>query len=265
MRHSTAPVATCLLALLVGGCSTGNAIKRQMSDVLRGPDYLYKADESLGEDQTRLAAWRVMIADRAGLTAETYKLPGNLGQYRLGGFTFVDGQCNTYLDALRRFNIEKRTVVSQLGITQTAVAGALGAASVAAQELALTAVGFGLAGSTVDTVSSGLLYELEPALVADIVQRAQAKYRQGVLTNKTLANLAEAEADIWGYAELCTPNQIEIFVKQSTQTSVAASSDGGRVSFGAVAASSAKPGQNEGQATDQDAGKAGATTPARQP
>jgi len=253
MRHAYAPVATCLAALLAGGCSTGNAIKRQIGDVMRGPDYLYKTGESYEEDKTRLDEWRNIIALRAGLadpkTRPVQTLsPDELKQYRIGGFTFVDGQCNAYLETLRRFNIEKRAAVSQVGITQTAVAGALGAASVAAQELALTAVGLGLAGSTIDTVSAGLLYELEPALVADLVQRAQSHYRQDMLgAGHDPANLAEAEASIWAYAELCTPNQIEIFVKQSTQSSVASSGGGGRITFA------------------QGAEKAGGTSPASPP
>ena len=83
------------------------------------------------------------------------------------------------------------------------------------ESVMISGIAFGLASSTVDNLSSNLLYELDPSSVRALVQTMQAKYRQalgvGYLTRPAAATA------IRRYATLCLPASIEAEVNLSVK------------------------------------------------
>lgn len=95
------------------------------------------------------------------------------------GMDYSDKQCEEYLHALFRLNRDARTAISQLGLLGGATAG-VRAAGAAAKEVAITAIAFGLAASSIDTLSSNLLYELEPSSLRTLVRGLQEAFRKNL-------------------------------------------------------------------------------------
>lgn len=131
------------------------------------------------------------------------------------GMDYADGKCEAYMHALFRLNRDRRTTTAQIGLLGTATAGIMAAAESAAKDVAIVAIAFGLASSTVDNLSSNLLYELDPSSVRAMVQTMQAKYRKelgvGYLTRPAAATA------IRRYAVLCLPASIESEVNLSVK------------------------------------------------
>lgn len=123
------------------------------------------------------------------------------------GMEYADERCEAYMAALFRLNRDKKTVNSQIGLVGTATAGVMAAAKSAARDIALAAITFGLASSTVDNLSSNLLYDLDPSSVRTLVRALQQKYRdnvgKGYVTRPTVLRA------IRNYAVLCVPANIE--------------------------------------------------------
>lgn len=93
------------------------------------------------------------------------------------GMDYADHRCEAYLHALFRLNRDKNTAVSQIGLVGAATAGVLAAVAATAKEVAVTAILFGLAGSSVENNSSNLLFDLEPSSVRTLVRGLQVEYR----------------------------------------------------------------------------------------
>ncbi|MEO7494485.1 MAG: hypothetical protein ABIT83_08290 [Massilia sp.] len=125
----------------------------------------------------------------------------------LAGMDYADVKCEAYLHTLFRLDRDRKTVTSEGSLLGTAAAGAMAATSAAAKDVALVAIAFGLFNSTVDNLSSNLLYSLEPSSVRTIVKTLQASYRKSATT--THASRPAAFATIRGYAQLCVPSNIE--------------------------------------------------------
>ena len=131
------------------------------------------------------------------------------------GMDYADGKCEAYMHALFRLNRDRRTTTAQIGLLGTAGAGIMAAAKSAAKEVAIVAIAFGLASSTVDNLSSNLLYELDPSSVRAMVQTLQIKYRKELGVGY-LSRPAAATA-IRRYAVLCLPASIESEVNLSVK------------------------------------------------
>ena len=90
--------------------------------------------------------------------------------------------------------------------------------------MAITAIAFGLASSTVDNLSSNLLYDLDPSSVRTMVKTLQARYRQakpnGYLSRAAALNV------IRGYAMLCVPANIEAEVNLAVKSAAPVAADG---------------------------------------
>jgi hypothetical protein len=125
------------------------------------------------------------------------------------GMDYADQRCEAYMTALVRLNRNKNTSISQIGLIGAATAGILAAASAAAKEIAATAILFGLGASTVENLSSNLLYEMEPSSVRTLVKGLQAGYRRVLPSPLNYNSRPGAVAVIRSYAALCTPANIE--------------------------------------------------------
>ena len=144
---------------------------------------------------------------RAGLNPDTQPLATDWDNIIDAGVEYANAKCEAYMGALVRLNRDKKTISSQLGLVGTATAGVMAAAQSAAREIAMAAIAFGLAGSTVDNLSGNVLYEVDPSSVRAMVNTLQAGYsnaiKKGYLTRPAAMNVIRA------YAALCTPANIE--------------------------------------------------------
>lgn len=123
------------------------------------------------------------------------------------GMDYADSRCEDYLHALYRLDRDRKTAVAQTGLLGGATAGVQAAAGAAAKQVAIVAILFGLAGSTIDNVAGNLLYQLEPSSVRTLVNAQQLQYRaklgEGYLDRPAAMNVLRR------YALLCVPANIE--------------------------------------------------------
>lgn len=123
------------------------------------------------------------------------------------GMDYADRRCEDYLHALYRLDRDRKTAVAQTGLLGGATAGVQAALGKAAKEVAIVAILFGLAGSTIDNVAGNLLYQLEPSSVRTLVNAQQLQYRanlrEGYLDRPAAMNVLRR------YALLCVPAHIE--------------------------------------------------------
>lgn len=214
--HHLAIVALVMLATLLSGC------------VGMRPDPILRTGPGVDFDSTQLKNFRENqdkilqeLYQSAGL-AENQK-PVNAadwGKVINAGMDYADQKCEAYMHALFRLNRDKNTAVSQIGLVGAATAGILAAASATAKEVAITAILFGLAGSTVGNYSSNLLYELEPSSVRTLVKGLQTGYRAGLPSPLDYNTRPAAVAVMRGYATLCVPANIEAEVNLAVKKSV---------------------------------------------
>lgn len=123
------------------------------------------------------------------------------------GMDYADVRCESYLHALYRLDRDRKTAVAQTGLLGGATAGVQAALSKAAKEVAIAAILFGLAGSTIDNVAGNLLYQLEPSSVRSLVKAQQTLYRANLGTG--YRDRPAAMTALRGYAVLCVPANIE--------------------------------------------------------
>lgn len=141
----------------------------------------------------------------------TAAIPGSGGvtwdQVIRVGMDYADVRCEAYLHALYRLDRDKKTAVAQTGLIGSATAGVQAAVGSAAKEVAIAAILFGLAGSTIDNVAGNLLYELEPSSVRTLVKALQAQYRANL--GSGYPDRPAAMTALRRYAVLCVPANIE--------------------------------------------------------
>lgn len=133
------------------------------------------------------------------------------------GMDYADVRCESYLHALYRLDRDRKTAVAQTGLLGSATAGVQAALSKAAKEVAIVAILFGLAGSTIDNVASNLLYQLEPSSVRSLVSAQQRLYRANLGTG--YRDRPAAMTALRGYAVLCVPANIEAEVNLAVKRS----------------------------------------------
>ncbi|OUM00607.1 hypothetical protein A8M77_20125 [Variovorax sp. JS1663] len=131
------------------------------------------------------------------------------------GMDYADRKCESYMHALFRLNRDRRTVVSEIGLLGAAAAGVMAAAKSAARDVSIVAIAFGLAGATVDNLSSNLLYDLDPSSVRSMVRTLQENYRKNLQPG--YRNRPAAMSAIRSYAILCVPSNIEAEVNLSVK------------------------------------------------
>lgn len=205
----------CLAALLLpvailSGCAT----YRNTSQVQDGPGLEFKAADL----QTFRANQDAVVAELTSMAG--VKDSGTTGGWDRvidAGIDFADSKCEAYMHALFRLNRDRKTVNAQIGLLGAATAGLMAAAQSAAKEVAAVAVLFGLASSTVDNLSSNLLYDLDPSSVRTLVKSLQSRYRSTLQTG--YESRPAALRVIRGYAMLCVPANIEAEVNLAVKAS----------------------------------------------
>lgn len=135
-------------------------------------------------------------------------------QFVTAAFGYADGQCEDYIEALRRLDIMRRQTTQQLTLVGAATAGILGVTQAASAAIAITAVAFGLASATVDNFAGSLLYELPPSEIGDLVGRLKVAYTNA-LTSDNWQSRAASFRTIRGYVQYCLPATIEANIKKA--------------------------------------------------
>lgn len=190
--------------LVVWFALTGCAAIQNSGRVKDGPGIDFSAAE-LKEYRTNQDA---VLAELAALARDPQSQQApNWDAVIAAGMDYADSKCEAYLHALFRLNRDRKTATTQIGLLGSAAAGLMAAAESAARDVAMVAIAFGLAGSSVDNLSSNLLYDLDPSSVRTLVKSLQAAYRQGVPTG--YSSRPAAFSVIRGYAALCLPTSIE--------------------------------------------------------
>ena len=151
----------------------------------------------------RQASLIVDIDRMAGLSQEP-ATPAEWGKFVRAGFLAADSQCGAYVKALYDLEIARRTTIQQLGLIQTATMGILGVVEAAREAIAITGIAFGLTQNTVDNLSSGLLYELKPPAVEQLIGQLKTAYVTS-LTEVNWQDRPAAFSTLRGYIALCTP------------------------------------------------------------
>jgi hypothetical protein len=148
------------------------------------------------------------ISRDAGFDGRSPVSPSEWNQFVIAAFGYADAQCEDYLSALRRLDIARREATQQINLLGTATLGILGIVRAAATAIAITGVAFGLGQATVDNLTRGLLYDLPPSTVYDLVKRMKLAYESS-LTAAAWQNRASSFRTISGYIELCLPLVIQ--------------------------------------------------------
>ena len=202
MAKAQGMFATILVALplILSGCA---ALRGDLELLASGPAQQFDAASitTFANNQELVLA---QVQRLAGLTAP----PKDQGEWRTfvtAGFDFADSQCEAYMAAVRRLDIARRRTVQQTSLAGGATAGIVGAASSA---IAITAIAFGLAAASIDNVTGGLLYELPPSTIRELVMRTREAY-EGCLKPADWQDRPSSFRTIRGYVELCLPAVIE--------------------------------------------------------
>jgi hypothetical protein len=185
-----------------------------------GPPAVLTADATAVYAQ-RQQAVLANIRSAAGLTSDPTK-PSEWRQFGIAAFNLADEQCEDYMAAIRRVNIARRQITQELNLLGTATVATMGITQVAREAVAITATAFGLAQATTDNIASGVLYDLPPDTVSDLVRRLRAHYDATISEHGDIAwaDRPTAFRTIRGYIELCLPVVIESRIAASISGAV---------------------------------------------
>ncbi len=196
---------------LVAGCTQDS----NMGRILRGPGTEFDP----GQLQTYTTAqddiYRSLLPI-AGLR-EDPSTPPQWAAFVRAGIQYADAQCEEYMNALFWLDRAKDRTTTQINLAGAAASGIMGILGAAANAIAVTGVAFGLGSATVENIGSGLLYDLDPSAVREIVERLQAAYNAS-LPPTGYENRPAAFHAIRGYVALCLPPTIETEVTKAVKT-----------------------------------------------
>lgn len=135
------------------------------------------------------------------------------------GLWAIDRECQLYLDAIFWFDRAKDHTVDQIGLTAVASAAITGFTGGSSQTLSILTSAFGLIGATVENVGSGLLYDIGPSSVHEIVEKSQIEFRkQFEKTEGRVSTRVDALNQLQNYAEICLPPKIETEIRKAVKT-----------------------------------------------
>lgn len=129
------------------------------------------------------------------------------------GINYVDTRCDRFMDSLFWLNRARETTSRQIQYTGAAVGAALAVVEASKRAIGLTPLGFSLFDQSVNNVSAGLLYNLNPSTVRILVEKRQEAYLQSMTPSYTSRSVALRV--IQGYASLCLPPAIEAEVERA--------------------------------------------------
>lgn len=190
-------LVTCLL--LLEGC----AGLKSLGVARAGPGSEFSSEElkAFRENQEKVLGELVSLAQTPAGPPPTWD------NVIAAGMDYADSRCETYMHALFRLNRDRKTLSSQVGLIGAATAGVMAAVDSAARDVAVVAILFGLTSSTIDNLSSNILYELDPSSVRTLVKSLQGRYRQELQNGYN--SRPAALSVIRSYAEICIPSNIE--------------------------------------------------------
>ena len=122
------------------------------------------------------------------------------------GIHYVDVRCDRYMDALFHFNRIRETASREVQFAGAASAAALTILKASTELIGLAPLGIGFLDQTINNVGRGLLYDLPPHIVRQLVERQQDAYVKAVA--KEYTSRPHAMQTIQGYASLCLPATI---------------------------------------------------------
>lgn len=129
------------------------------------------------------------------------------------GIHYVDVRCDRYMDALFHFNRIRETASREVQFAGAASAAALTILKASTELIGLAPLGIGFIDQTINNVGRGLLYDLPPHIVRQLVERQQDAYLKAV--SKEYTSRPHAMQTIQGYASLCLPATIETEVNRA--------------------------------------------------
>jgi hypothetical protein len=219
MEKSLIKIVT-IFTVFIMFCSCSSIRKRSYFKPNPGKTFKSKELTSYVDNQN---AVYTQIKLLAGLTID----PSNArewSQFINAGIQYADEKCELYMDSLFWFNREKNAAINQISLLGAATAGVLAATEAAAKEVAITAIGFGLIGASVDNLSKSILYDLDPSGVRNLVEGLQTLYRNNI--SKNVNDRTVAFEIIRGYASICLPANIEAEVNNAVKEAKATATKG---------------------------------------
>ena len=191
-----------MLACALSGCATELTQNARLAKTQKTGFSPAELAQDTDEQDAVLTQFRRRAGLNAGATIAT-----DWDAIIAAGMQYADVKCEKYMGSLERLNRDKKTITSEIGLVGGATAGIMAAAKSAAQDVALAAIAFGLAGSTIDNLGGNVLYEVEPSSVRVLVKTLQANYRATLTTG--YATRPAAMGVVLAYDALCTPMTIE--------------------------------------------------------
>ena len=145
--------------------------------------------------------------------------PEEWKQFIRAGISYADEKCEVYIGSIFDLNRARNATTNQISLLGAATAGVLAATEAAAKEVTITAIAFGLAGSSVDNLTNSFLYDLEPSGVRSLVEGLQTLYVNQM--NAEVNDRTVAFDYIRGYACICVPANIEAEINNAVKTAKA--------------------------------------------
>ncbi len=195
--------AILLTLLLLTACADQ---RRNLDLLVNGPPSSF--DPAQAERYQRSQSAVIEAISRHAGFADGIPQDGRWAEFVRAAFDIADAQCEDYMSALRRLDIARRQSVRQTNLLGGATAAILGLTQVASAAIAITAVAFGLVEATIDNYAGGLLYELPPSAVRQLVDNTRTAY-EAQLTAANWTDRTSSFRTIRGYVELCLPSVIE--------------------------------------------------------
>jgi hypothetical protein len=134
------------------------------------------------------------------------------------GMRYVDRRCDRFMDALFWLNRVRETSSNEIRYVGAGASALLALVKASRELLGIAPIGFGFLDQTLNNVGQGLLYNLDPATVRDLVAREQKEFKKAIEATNYTKRQAALET-VEQYAALCLPVNIETEVNRAIANS----------------------------------------------
>ncbi len=134
------------------------------------------------------------------------------------GYTYVDRNCESYFNSLTRIQRDRQTTTAEVALIGAAAGGVLAALKASAKAIALVGIGTGFTAASIETITGGVLYELDASTTRTLTFKALQKYQEEAPPPKDIGTFADAVFILQGYGEICLPPTIEAMVKSAVKS-----------------------------------------------
>jgi hypothetical protein len=163
----------------------------------------------------------------AGLGSTPPATSNNWKSIIWAGILVVDQECHEYMSALYRIDQRKKEGAQHLNLFNATTAAIQGILDETARTISLTSSGLGFLEAAFSNLYSSILFDLDPAVVNEIVRKLQGKSKDRLLNDtQTTFTRALAMDAIYQYAEQCTPLRIETEVNNAINATDAQDGEG---------------------------------------